>query len=213
MPAGASGSPTSVLVTTSSASLPSAWPTWAPNISPPIRPMIPAIGPNDIAASCGSALVIAATTFSASGSISCAPGGQGLLHPVHPRPRRGPLDARRQLGDLVEPEVGQPQRLGDGGLLGLRRRLVAGGELADRALPGEVPVHRAARPAHHLLQLGEQRHLAQQVLRGAAAGDAAEQGAETERVARGVAALPGSRRSGSRSGSPKPNGTSLMRPR
>ena len=32
--------------------------------------MIPATGPSDIAASCGSALVIAATTFSASGSIS-----------------------------------------------------------------------------------------------------------------------------------------------
>ena len=76
MPAGASGSPTSVLVTTSSASLPSAWPTWAPNISPPIRPMIPAIGPNDIAASCGSALVIAATTFSASGSISAVQAGR-----------------------------------------------------------------------------------------------------------------------------------------
>ena len=68
---------------TSSASLPSAWPTWAPNIRPPIRPMIPAIGPNDIAASCGIALVIAATTFSASGSISCGPGRQGELDPLH----------------------------------------------------------------------------------------------------------------------------------
>ena len=46
--------------------------------------------------------------------------------------------------------------------------------------------------------------LPEQVLRGAAAGDAAEQRAEAERVARGVAALsPGSRRSGSRSGEPE----------
>jgi hypothetical protein len=68
---------------------------------------------------------------------------------------------------------------------------VARGQLADRTLPGEVPVHRAAGPAHQFLQLGEQRHLAQQVLRGPAAGDAAEEGAEAEGVARGIAALTG----------------------
>jgi hypothetical protein len=71
---------------------------------------------------------------------------------------------------------------------------VARGQLADRTLPGEVPVHRAAGPVHQLLQLGEQRHLAEQVLRGA--GAAAEQRAEAEgvrtrglRTARGIPAL------------------------
>src|SRR3712207_8681158 len=41
-----------------------------------MRPMIPATGPNDIAASCGSALVIAATTFSASGSTRAPHAGR-----------------------------------------------------------------------------------------------------------------------------------------
>ena len=77
--------------------------------------MIPAIGPNDMAASWGRALVMAATTFSASGSISAPQAGQRLLDPLDPGPRRRPVDARRQLGDLVEPEVGEPQRLGDRG--------------------------------------------------------------------------------------------------
>jgi hypothetical protein len=68
-PAGASGMPISPLVRTSPESRPRAWPTWAPNISPPIRPMIPASGPAIAAASAGSALVMAPTTRSASGSI------------------------------------------------------------------------------------------------------------------------------------------------
>ena len=159
----------------------------------------------------GSALVMAATTFSASGSISALQAGRVCSTHSTRDQASGPLDAGGQVGDLVEPQVGQPQRLGDGGALGLGGRLVAGGELADRALPGEVPVDRAAGPAHQLLQLGEQRHLAQQVLGGAAPADAAEQRAQAERVAGRVP--PGSRRSGSRSGGPKPNGTSLMRPR
>jgi hypothetical protein len=121
------------------------------------------------------------------------PGGQGLLHPVDPRPGQAAVDARGQLGHLVEPQVGQPQRLGDGGLLGGRRRLVARGQLADRALPGEVPVHRAARPAHQLLQLREQRHLAQQLggitaARAHAAADRPEQRAQAEGIVR-IAAL------------------------
>ena len=62
---------------------------------------------------------------------------------------------------------------------------MAGGELADRALLGEVPVDRAAGPVHQPLQLGEQRHLAQDVLGGAAAGHAAEQRTQAERVAAG----------------------------
>ena len=159
----------------------------------------------------GSALVIAATTFSASGSISAVQAGSVCSTHSTRDQAAVALDAGGQLGDLVEPEVGQPQRLGDGGPLGLGRRLVPGGELADRALPGEVPVHRAAGPAHQLLQLGEQRHLAQQVLRATPPPrDAAEQRAEAERVAR-AGCRPAPRRSGSRSGSPKPNGTSLMR--
>jgi hypothetical protein len=64
---------------------------------------------------------------------------------------------------------------------------VADGELADRALPGEVPVDRAARPAHELLQLREQGHLAQHVLGVAAAGDAPEERTQAERVTAGVA--------------------------
>jgi hypothetical protein len=63
---------------------------------------------------------------------------------------------------------------------------VPDGELADRALAGEVPVDRAARPAHQLLQLGEQRHLAQEVLGRATAGHPAEEGTETEGITRGV---------------------------
>ena len=63
-----------------------------------------------------------------------------------------------------------------------------GRQLADRALAGEVPVDRSAGPAHQLLQLGEQRHLAEQVLGDAAAGDGAEEGAEAEGVTGGVAA-------------------------
>ena len=153
--------------------------------------MIPAIGPKRRAASCGQR----------AGHRGDDPLGQrvdqlgqaGRVLSTHSTRDHAavPLDARRQLGHLVEPQVGQPQRLGDGGPLGLGRRLVAGGELADRALPGQVPVHRAAGPAHQLLQLGEQRHLAEQVLGGAAAGDAAEQRAEAERVAGRVAARPG----------------------
>jgi hypothetical protein len=112
------------------------------------------------------------------------------IYPLHPGPGQAAVDAGREFGRLLQPQVGQPQRLGDRRPLRLGGGLVAGGELADGALAGEVPVDRAAGPAHQLLQLGEQRHLPQQVLRGAAAraeARAAEEGAEPERVA-GVAA-------------------------
>ena len=146
--------------------------------------MIPVIGPKDVAASCGSALVIAATTFSASGSISSfhagsvfstqstrdhaavrsMPEGSSVTWSSHrSASRRASATAVCSAWD-----VGWwPDR-----------------ELADRALPGEVPVDRAAGPVHQLLQLREQRHLAEHVLGGSAAGDAAEQGAEAERVGR-----------------------------
>ena len=63
-----------------------------------------------------------------------------------------------------------------------------GRQLADRTLAGEVPVDRSAGPAHQLLELGEQRHLAQEVIGVAASADGAEEGAEAEGITGGVAA-------------------------
>ena len=76
--------------------------------------------------------------------------------------------------------IGVPGSLSTALLMGAVA-IAVGGEL-HRDTTGEVPVDRAARPVHELLQLGEQRHLPHQVLRGAAGADAAEERPEAERV-------------------------------
>jgi hypothetical protein len=115
-----------------------------------------------------------------------APGGQRLLHPLHPGPGDRPVHAGGQLGDLVQPQVGQAEGVGDGGALGVGRRLRPGGQRADRALPRQVPVDRPPGPGHQLLQLGEQRHLGEQLLRRPPAAGTAEESTEPEGVVAGA---------------------------
>jgi hypothetical protein len=115
-----------------------------------------------------------------------APGGQRLFHPLHPGPRQRAVHTGGQLGDLVQPQVRQAQGVGDGGALGVGRRLRPGGQRADRALPREVPVDRPAGPGHQLLQLGEQRHLGEQLLRRPPAAGTAEERTEPEGVVAGA---------------------------
>ena len=82
----------------------------------------------------------------------------GLLDPLGaaPRGRRG--DPGGEHGDVVEPVVGQPDRVGDLGLVvavGARVGLLGGGLAGD--VRGEGPVHRAVVRRHHRLHLAHQR--------------------------------------------------------
>ncbi len=130
VPCGPSGSPTSVELTTSSASAPTAAPVWPPTIIPPIRFIISPRPPRpprpptiarisggrsaaDFAGSSLSSPLMASTARAAMGSHSLDHTGRvasthsALLHAC------AVLNAARELGGVLQPEVGKPQRLGD----------------------------------------------------------------------------------------------------
>ena len=65
------------------------------------------------AASSGTISPIAPTTRDATGSHERRPGRQRALDPLDPGPGLDAGDAGRQRGHRVEPQVGQPDRLGD----------------------------------------------------------------------------------------------------
>ena len=124
---------------TSPASLASAWPTWAPNISPPTWPTIPAAARPRRRPPRARIWPIAPTTRDATGSQQLRPGRQGPLHPLDPRPG---LDAgrRRTAAAVTGSSQWSASRIASaicerstGG-----RRAVAGGERRDApsAWPG-----------------------------------------------------------------------------
>ena len=75
-PGGPSGRPMSLELTTSVASVPSAWPTWPPKIRPPIWLIMPISGAAIVCISAGSASPIAADTRPATGSTSSVHAGR-----------------------------------------------------------------------------------------------------------------------------------------
>ena len=81
-------------VSTSPARPPSAWPTWEPNIAPPAFPSMPSSGPAIDLASSGSALPIAPTTCSATGSTSRRQ--TSMVSSIH--------SARLQAADVLTPD-------------------------------------------------------------------------------------------------------------
>lgn len=138
------------------------------------------------------------------------PDREGGLDPLGAAPGDGGAGAGGELGGAVEPQVGEPDGLGDGGVLGGADRAVlalALGGFGDDALAGdvlgEVPVHRAALEREHLPELLERaaevvgveaaEHRGERVVgpagaaRGSAAGHAEQRaervaGAEAERL-------------------------------
>ena len=140
---------------------------------------MPSSGPACAAASAGTISLIAPTTRDATGSHSDdQTGSVRSTHstrdqasvagdPGRQRGRPGPATGR-PAGPPRRPATAPP---------GSASRWAAG-QRGHRHLPGQVPVDRAALRGQQLLQRGEQRHLAGQVVRDAAgsAGQAAEAG-------------------------------------
>ncbi len=119
-------------LTTSSARAPTAAPVWPPTIIPPIlriispsppsapRPPVSAAiaerisGGSSSASSSGSSASIppmASTARAAIGIAELRPDRQGRLDPLRPAPRLRDADPGRQGGGVLQPQVGQPDRL------------------------------------------------------------------------------------------------------
>lgn len=130
------------------------------------------------------------------------PRGQGRLDPLRAAPGQGGVRTGRQGGGVVQPQVGQPDRVlhgpalggADAGVLGALR-----GALGDRLagdLLGHVPVHRAALVGEHLAELLERgaqiarvhrpEHRGERIVRAGAAKAARPGRAEAERVGRAL---------------------------
>ena len=215
---GPRGRPTSVEVSTSSASWASPLPSWVPNIRPPIWPMIASIGP-----ACarppraaprltrwppaGPAGRTAASTWAGSRPpIRCADQALASVAPAG------------KLGGRVEPQLGQLHRVADGRALAAGQRRRGGRELLVRHLRGEVVVDRTAAARLRLAQLCPSwvsiwpSWLTSNAPPAGHTGHT-RNGAEAERILRLVRDAPAGR--GRRHGrrGPNPNGTSLIRPR
>ena len=102
---------------------------------------------------------IASTTLAATGSqIVCQTGSVRSTHSVRLQLREllGGTGEAGQGRDVVEPVVGEPACLADGGLLGLVRRPALARGALHRHLAGELPVDGTALPGQQLLQLAEE---------------------------------------------------------
>jgi hypothetical protein len=110
-----------------------------------------------------------------------APHRQRGLEPLRACPGLDGVDARGQLRHLVEPEIGQPDRVGDRSPLGTGHARIGTGQSLRRELTGQIPVHRAALPAHHLLPLGEHRHRRAERVRAGIVRISVAAGPEAER--------------------------------
>ena len=157
-PAGPSGSPMSLAVSTSPASPPSAGPTWLPNIAPPALPSIPISGPAIAWASSGIALPIAPTTCSATGSTSTR--HTSVVCSIH--------SARLQAAVVLTPEGStvasssqwSASRMASATRVWSLRSGLGSGSWADGTtgdVGGEGPVHRPVVRRHHRLHLAHQR--------------------------------------------------------
>lgn len=187
--------------TTSAASAPSAWPIWVPNMAPPIERITPISGPAMACISSGRTPPMALPTRSATGSTrSFQTGRVASIHSARLQATAVPA-AGGELGAGVQPEVGEPDRLGDGRAFGGAHRAVlalALRGLGDHRLAGDVlgelPVHRPAVEGQHLAELLEGRaqvvgveaaeHGAEGVVRAGRAAGRAHAEERPQRVAR-----------------------------
>ena len=103
------------------------------------------------------------------------PDRQGRFDPLGPAPRLRCPDPARELGGVLQPEVGEPQRLDHLAAVDVQDARVA--LLRDR-LPGDVlgqvPVHRAALPGHQIGELAQRVGELLRVAHGAERAHAAE---------------------------------------
>ena len=82
------------------------------------------------------------------------PDGQGGLHPFRPAPGLRLPYAGGEAGDLVQPQVSEPERVHDLVPVHLKNAGIAFGRHGvPRHVFGEVPVHRAALPGHQVREL------------------------------------------------------------
>ena len=116
---------------------------------------------------------MASTCRLAIGSHELGPDRQGGLHPLRAAPGLGRPDPAGELGRVLQPQVGQPERLGDlAALLVEHARITLGGHRLPGHVLGQVPVDRAALPGHQVGELaqrvGELLRIAQRAQRAAA---------------------------------------------
>ena len=205
VPSGPTGRPTSVELTTSSASAPTAWPVWLATTRPPICRTRPAwarpwraiargdrrrhhrghrraLQPRGLGAR-GQRATHGLDRLGGDGVAQLGPDRNRRLDPLRTAPCHGVAGAGWERGDVVEPQVGEPQSLGD--LLGLRgedARVALRGYRVPRHVGGEIPVHGPALPRHQvgelpqgvgeLLRVAEHRHRVRLARRAARPGTA-----------------------------------------